>query len=160
MAAKFPPPPQLPKELGALGQQLNRWLIEIQSILNSGGAIDPDQIAGLPALFLQVAAQALQIAANTLNIATNTTNIATNTTNIATNTTNITTLQGQVTTLQGQVTTLQGQVTTLLARNQVLHGNGVPAPGLGINGDLYSDDAGSAGANLYSKRGGAWVAIA
>ena len=37
MVAKFPPPPTLPQQF----QQLNRWLIELQSILNSQGTIDP-----------------------------------------------------------------------------------------------------------------------
>lgn len=129
---KFPPPPQLPKELGALGQQLNRWLIEIQSILNAGGDIDPSSIQGLAALFLQVAAMQIQVNANTANIATNTANIATNTANIA----------------------------TLTARNQVLNGTGVPGVGLGSDGDLYINNTGGAGTRLYSKIAGAWVATA
>lgn len=143
---KFPPPPQLPKELGALGQQLNRWLIELQNILNAGGEIDPSSIDGLVALFAQVAALQIQVNLNTLNIATNTTNIATNTANIATNTANI--------------ATNTANIATLTARNQILNGAGVPGAGLGSNGDLYINNTGGAGTRLYSKIAGAWVATA
>lgn len=135
MTLKIPPPPQLSKEY----QQLNRWLLEIQSILNNSGNIDPGSVAGLPALVLQVAALAAQVAALAVTVATNTANIATNTANIATNTTNI---------------------ATLTSRNQILNGAGVPGAGLGNDGDLYINNSGGAGTNLYGKRGGAWVAFA
>lgn len=142
MTLKIPPPPFLTGQL----QQLNRWLLEIQTILNNSGGIDPGTIPGLPALFLQVAALAVTVAAQTAAIAANTASIATNTADIVT--------------LNGEVATLQGQVTALLARNQILNGAGVPAAGLGNNGDLYINNTGGAGTNLYGKRGGAWVAFA
>lgn len=136
MVAKFPPPPTLPQQF----QQLNRWLIELQSILNSQGLIEPDQVDGLPALFTQVAALATQVAALAAQVATNTANIATNTANIATNTANI---------------------ATLAARNQILNGTGAPGAGLGNNDDMYIDNAGSTpGALLYIKIAGAWVVTA
>ena len=129
MVAKFPPPPTLPQQF----QQLNRWLIELQSILNSQGLIEPDQVDGLPALFTQVAALATQVAALAAQVATNTANIATNTANIA----------------------------TLTARNQILNGTGAPAAGLGNNDDMYIDNAGSTpGALLYIKIAGTWVVTA
>jgi len=135
MVLKIPPPPTLPTQF----QQLNRWLLEIQSILNSQGTIDPDQIAGLVALFAQVANNTANIAANTAAIAASNIVIAANTAAIATNTANI---------------------ATLTARNQILNGAGVPAAGLGNNGDLYINDTGGAGTNLYAKIAGAWVAFA
>jgi len=139
MTLKLPPPPQLPVSFGGFGQQLNRWLLEIQSILNSGGTIDPNNIQGLTALFAQVAVLVTEVAANTANIAANTANIATNTASIAANTAAITALQ---------------------ARNQILNGAGAPIVGLGNNGDLYINNTGGAGTRLYGKIGGAWVAIA
>ena len=142
MVAKFPPPPTLPQQF----QQLNRWLIELQSILNSQGTIDPYSVDGLPALFTQVAALATQVAALarmvtlTAEVATNTTNIATNTANIATNT---------------------ASIVTLTARNQILNGTGAPSAGLGNNDDMYIDNAGSTpGALLYIKIAGSWVVTA
>jgi hypothetical protein len=128
MVLKIPPPPTLPVQF----QQLNRWLLEIQSILNTQGTIDPGNVGGLTALFTQVAT-------NTANIATNTANIATNTANIATNTANI---------------------VTLTARSQINNGSGAPASGLGNNGDLYINNTGSSGTHLYGKIAGAWVALA
>lgn len=139
---KFPPPP----DMGRDNQRLNRWLIEIQSILNNSGDIDPDSIAGLPALYLQVAALAVTVAANTASIAANTASIATNTANIAANT--------------ASIAANTASIATLTARNQVLNGAGVPAAGLGNNGDLYLNNMGGAGTRLYGKIAAAWVVIA
>lgn len=141
MVAKFPPPPTLPQQF----QQLNRWLIELQSILNSQGTIDPDQVAGLPALFTQVAALATQVAALAAEVTTNTANIATNTANIATNSANI--------------ATNTASIVTLTARNQILNGNGAPGV-IGTAGDLYINNTGSAGSYLYGNIAGTWIAFA
>jgi len=135
MVLKIPPPPTL----GVQFQQLNRWLLEIQAILNSQGTIDPSQIDGLPALFTQVANNTASIAANTAAIAINTTEIAANTAAIATNTANI---------------------ATLTARNQILNGAGAPGAGLGNNGDLYINNTGAPATFLYGKIAGAWIAFA
>lgn len=132
---KFPPPPPLSQEY----QQLNRWLIEIQSILNSSGSIDPGSVSGLTALTAQVAALALQVAANAAAIAAANINIAANAAAIA---------------------ALTLRVAALEARNQILNGAGVPAGALGNNGDLYINNTGGAGTNLYAKRGGAWASFA
>jgi hypothetical protein len=139
MALKLPPPPQLPTAFGGFGQQLNRWLLEIQSILNSQGLIEPAEVDGLPALFTQVATNTANIAANTAAIAASNIIIAANTAAIATNTANI---------------------ATLTARNQILNGAGAPSAGLGNNGDLYINDTGGVGTYLYGKIAGAWVAFA
>jgi len=146
MTLKLPPPPQLPVSFGGFGQQLNRWLLEIQSILNSGGTIDPGSVAGLTALFAQVATLATEVATLTTEVATNTTNIAANTASIAANT--------------AAIAANAAAITALQARNQILNGTGVPAVGLGNNGDLYINNTGGAGTRLYGKVGGAWVAIA
>ena len=150
MVAKFPPPPTLPQQF----QQLNRWLIELQSILNSQGLIEPDQVDGLPALFTQVAALATQVAALAAQVATNTANIATNTANIATNTANIATNTANI-------ATNTANIATLAARNQILNGTGAPGAGLGNNDDMYIDNGGSTpGDLLYIKIAGAWVVTA
>jgi hypothetical protein len=146
MALKLPPPPQLPVSFGGFGQQLNRWLLEIQSILNSQGLIDPDEVQGLPALFTQVATLASEVATLTTQVATLTTQVATNTANIATNTVDI------------AINT--ADIVALTARNQILNGSGAPGVGLGSNGDLYINDTGGVGSYLYGKIAGAWVAFA
>ncbi len=146
MVLKIPPPPPLPTSFGGFGQQFNRWLLEIQAILNAQGQIDPSVIAGLPALIAQVAVLVTEVATLTAEVAANTADIATNTANIATNTANIATNTAAITALQ--------------ARNQILNGAGVPGAGLGNNGDLYINNTGGAGTRLYGKIGGAWVAIA
>lgn len=139
---KFPPPPSMTGEF----QQLNRWLIEIQNILNSGGTISPGQVEGLLALIAQVAV--------------NTANIATNTANIATNTANIATLFGAVAAINATILIINGRLTALENRNQILNGGGPPGGATGSDGDLYLNNAGAPGTRLYGKIGGVWVVIA
>jgi hypothetical protein len=149
MTIKFPPPPQLPISFGGFGQRLNRWLIEIQSILDSQGLIDPSNVNGLPALFTQVATLAGEVATLTAEVATNTADIVTNTANIAT--------------LTAEVAANSAAITALQARNQILNGAGVPISALGNNGDMYINNTGGgigANNNLYAKIGGAWSALA
>lgn len=108
--AKVPPPPYLTKD--KQGQVLNRWLLELTSILNGAGDIDPGSVAGLTALVIQVGTLTTQVAA----------------------------LQ-TLTTAQGtSITALNGEVTTLQANAVVRNGAGVPAGGLGNINDWYSDD--------------------
>ena len=146
MTLKLPPPPQLPISFGGFGQQLNRWLLEIQSILNSGGTIDPASVDGLVALIAQVAALAAEVVTLTAEIATLTADVATNTANIATNTANIATNTAAIAALQ--------------ANAVILNGSGPPGIGLGAAGDLYINNTGSAGTNLYANIGGTWTAFA
>lgn len=143
MVAKIPPPPMLTTpEL----QKLNRWLLEIQNILNSGGLIEPSQVDGLPALFSQVVINVTQIAALQVEDANLQAQITQNAADIVT--------------LQGLVAVLQGQVTTLLVRNQVLNGGGSPSGLLGNNGDLYLNNGGGVGSFLYGKISGTWQVLA
>ena len=107
---KFPPPPTLPVAL----QPLNRWLIELQSILNSSGLIDPSSVQSLPATIAQVVA----------------------------NTASIGVLNGEVAANAASIVTLNGEVATLQARNQVLNGTIAPVAGQGVNGDWYADTGG------------------
>lgn len=153
MVLKLPPPPQLPVSFGGFGQQLNRWLLEIQSILNSGGTIDPSNVDGLPALIAQVAVLVTEVATLTAEVAANTANIATLIAEVATNTANIATNTADIATNTAAITALQ-------ARAVVRNGAGVPAAGLGNNGDLYINNTGGAGSFLYGKIAGAWVAFA
>jgi hypothetical protein len=150
---KVPPPPQLPVSFGVFGGQLNRWLLEIQSILDSQGQINQDSVAGLPALAAQVATLVTEIATLTAEVATLTAEVAANTANIATNTANIATNTANIATNTAAIATLQ-------ANAVVRNGTGVPGAGLGNNGDLYINNTGGAGTRLYGKIGGAWVVIA
>lgn len=153
MPLKLPPPPQLPVSFGGFGQQLNRWLLEIQSILNSGGTIDPSNVDGLPALIAQVATLVTEVATLTAEVAANAANIATLTAEVATNTADIATNTANITTNTAAITVLQ-------ARAIVRNGAGAPAVGLGSNGDLYINNTGAPGTFLYGKIAGAWVVFA
>lgn len=147
MPLKLPPPPQLPVSFGNnFGQQLNRWLLEIQSILNSQGLIDPAEVDGLPALFTQVAALAVEVATLVAEVATLTTEVAANTAAITVNTADI------------AINT--ANIATLTARSQTYNGGGAPPATLGNPGDLYINDIGGAGTHLYANIGGTWFAIA
>lgn len=145
MVLKLPPPPQLPVSFGGFGQQLNRWLLEIQSILNSQGTISPGNVDGLPALIIQVAGLVAEIATLTTEVAANTAAIAALTAQVATNTANIATNSAAITALQ--------------ANPIIRNGVGVPGAGLGNDGDLYINNTGGVGTHLYGKVAGAWVAL-
>lgn len=122
MAQKIPPPPML---AGLEWEGFNRWLLELTSILNDGGGIDPSQVAGLDDL----------------------------TDEVDNNTAAIGSIQGQVNALSFQVGTLQlttndlvtrmGSAETAIAalqvRNQVFNGAVAPGGSLGVVGDWYSD---------------------
>ena len=142
---KFPPPPTLPVAL----QPLNRWLIELQSILNSSGLIDPSSVQSLPATIAQVVANTAQAAANTASIVTLNGEVAANTASIVT-------LNGEVAANAASIVTLNGEVATLQARNQVLNGTIAPVAGLGVNGDWYAD---TGGLHIYVKVAGAWTLV-
>jgi hypothetical protein len=135
---KFPPPPTLPVAL----QPLNRWLIELQSILNSSGLIDPSTVQDLPATIAQVA--------------TNVADIATLNGEVAANTASIGILNGEVAANTASIVTLNGEVATLQARNQVLNGIIAPVVGQGVNGDWYAD---TVGLHIYVKVAGAWSLV-
>lgn len=138
--AKIPPP----TGLATTDPVFNRWLLELTSILNGGGGIDPTTIAGLTALVAQVAANTAAIAS----------------------------LSGQVGTLSGQVSALNTAVTSLgtrttaaeaaivvlQARSQVFNGTGDPLVGLGVNGDWYArTDTPNRG--TFVKVAGAWARV-
>ena len=135
---KFPPPPMLTGEL----QILNRWLIELQSILNSNGLIDPSSVQTLPTTIAQVA----------INVA----NIATLNGEVAANTASIGVLNGEVAANTASIGVLNGEVATLQARNQVLNGIIAPVVGQGVNGDWYAD---TVGLHIYVKVAGAWSLV-
>jgi hypothetical protein len=78
MPIKFPPPPFL---TGKQFQTLNRWLLDVQSVLSVSGLIDPTAVDTLPAT----------------------------TTQVATNTASIATINGEVTALNSEVAALQAQ---------------------------------------------------
>lgn len=139
MVAKIPPPPFLTGSL----QQLNRWLLEIQNILNAGGTIDPAQVDGLPAAYAEIAQSAL-------DIATLKTQVAADEASIVVLQGQVATLNGQVATINGQIATINGQIVTLQANGVPLSGNGVPAGALGKVNDWYADVA---GLHIYVKTG-------
>lgn len=153
MPLKLPPPPQLPVSFGGFGQQLNRWLLEIQSILNNQGTISPSSVDGLPALIAQVAVLVTEVATLTAEVAANTANIATLIAEVAANTTDIATNTANIAINAAAIVALQ-------ANAAVRNGAGAPAVGLGNNGDLYINNTGAPGTFLYGKIAGAWVAFA
>lgn len=142
MAQKIPPPPPLTKDF----QQLNRWLLELQSIFNSQGTINPGEVDGLPALTAAVAGLSVTVAGLSITVAANSAAIAANAAAIAA--------------LNTSITIINTAIIALQARNQIRNGTGVPSAGLGGNGDLYINNTGGAGTRLYGKIGGAWVSIA
>lgn len=145
MPIKFPPPPFLTNTSPEY-QRLNRWLLDIQSILNSSGGIDPDQVAGL--------------AATTAQVVTNTGDITTLSGQIAAINTHLTTIDGEITTINGQITALNAAVVALQANPIVRRGTGAPAAGLGSVGDWYGDPAGAAGSRIWIKTAvGTWTAF-
>ena len=160
MTLKLPPPPQLPVSFGGFGQQLNRWLLEIQSILNNQGEIDPSSIAGLVALFAQVATLVAEVAILTTEVAAATAAVATLTAEVATLTTEVAANTAAIAVNTANIATNTTNIGILAARAVVRNGSGVPAAGLGSNGDLYINNTGGAGTHLYGKIGGAWVALA
>lgn len=139
--AKIPPPPPIANQ----DPTFNRWLLELTNILNAGGDIDPNSVAGLPEVIAESAQNTLDIAALQGGQGGQAIQIAN--------------LQSQVTTLTNAIATINGQITTLSARAQVLNGVGVPAAGLGNDNDWYGNRGGAVGARIYIKVAGAWVAF-
>ena len=143
MVQKIPPPPFI---VGADFQPLNRWLIEIQSILSNSGGIDPDQVNGLAAtiaLSIQNAADIVALQAQT-----------------GSNTNDIAAANAQIATINASIATINGQLTTLGARGELLFGAGAPAAGLGKVNDWYGDTAGGVGARVFIKKAvGVWTAF-
>ena len=136
MVQKIPPPPLVTTpEL----QSLNRWLLEIQSILDAAGGIDPAQIPGYDGLAETVAAQGVDI-----------TDLQGSVASIAT----------QLADLTARVTAAESSITSLAARNQVYNGTAAPAGALGVDGDWFYNRSGAAGARLYIKVAGSWSAQA
>lgn len=57
MTQKIPPPPQIASQF----PELNRWFVEIQSILSNNGGIDPDQLNGLEQGFAEIENQIVDL---------------------------------------------------------------------------------------------------
>ncbi len=129
---KMPPPPPVAK----LDPALNRWFLDLQAFINSGGGtIDPSLIPGYDALIAAVNLQTSQINTLLVNTAANTSSIHT---------------------LQLLVAALTTRVTALEARPIVRNGTTAPGAGLGRNGDWYAD---TNNLHIYVKVTGAWVLI-
>ena len=142
MTQKIPPPP--PIASGNLDDfvrslpSFNRWLIELTSILASGGGIDPETIDGYPELQNQVAANTAAI--STLQSTSGGQSFA------------ILLLQAQVGTLTTGLAAANANITALSARGELLFGTGAPAAGLGKVNDWYGDTAGAVGARVWVKK--------
>lgn len=120
MAQRIPPPPPIAGQ-----QQFNRWLLELTSIFNDQGTIDPDQIAELPATIVQVGDNTTSITTLFAQLAITNAHVATNTAAIAAN--------------AAAIAALAVRVTALEARNQVRNGVAAPGAGTGSVGDWYAD---------------------
>lgn len=143
MVQKIPPPPFFS---GPEWQAFNRWLIELTSILSNEGGIDPNQVTGLPALFIEVTG--------------NTSDIAALQTAQGGQATQIAAIQTHLTTIDNEITTINGQITALGARGEILNGVVDPAAGLGKVNDWYANTAGAAGHRIFVKTGVAtWTAF-
>jgi len=137
MVLKIPPPPHLANA----DPELNRWLLELQAILNNQGAISPQSIQGLQETETQVAANTSDIA--TLEGTTGSQGAAINA------------LQTQVNTNTNSITSLNSSVTTLASRNQVWNDIAAPVV-LHANGDWFADTSNK---HIYVQVAGAWVQI-
>lgn len=127
-------------------QQLNRWLLEIQAILNNSGDINPSVVQGLSEVIAQSAANAAAIAVLQGQVGGNTASIAA--------------INAQITAINASIVTINGQITTLSARGELLFGAGAPAAGLGKVNDWYGDTAGAVGARIWIKKAvGVWTAF-
>ncbi len=138
MVQKVPPPPML---TDPQWQAVNRWLLEIQNILNPSGAIDPANVQGLTETEAQVV--------------TNTADIASLEATQGAQGGQIAFLQSQVALNTASIATINGQITTLSARNQVFNGTVAPVT-LHANGDYYVDTSAK---HLYVQVASAWVLI-
>lgn len=137
---KIPPPPPLPDAL----QPLNRWLLELQSILNASGLINADNVENLPQTIIQVGSNTVDITAlqNAVTALQNA----------------LTALAARVTALENALAALTVRVANLEARAQVLNGAGAPAAGFGNVNDWYADV--SATKHIYVKTAAAtWTLI-
>lgn len=117
-------------------QALNRWLLDVQSVLNSSGNIDPTTVEGL----LEIT-QTIEETAGEVTVLSNEVSALTN---------RVSTAEGNITTLTMEVTTLQGNA---VSRN----GSGAPSNALGAVGDWYAD---TSNLHIYVKTGAAaWTKI-
>lgn len=143
MVLKIPPPPQF---TGPQWQSFNRWLLEVTSIFNSQGGIDPSQVTGLQTVIDQVE--------------TNTTNIATLTGGQAGQATQIATLNTEVLAINGEISTIGGEIVTLQGNPVVHSGTADPAGGFGNVRDWFANTAGAAGHRIFIKTAaGTWTAF-
>lgn len=128
--------------VGPQWEGLNRWLLELTSILTAQGEIDPDAVQGLPTVYNQVGDNSVDIQ-TLFGIAS--------------------AQSAAINNLSAIVTDLQTRVTALEARSQVFNGTGAPAAGLGNVGDWYANigpPVGGVGARIYVKTAAAtWSAF-
>lgn len=125
--------------VGPQWEGLNRWLLELTSVLTAQGEIDPDAVQGLPTVYNQVGDSSVDI--QTLFAI-------------------VSAQAATVNALSAQVATFQPQIDTLTARNQVYNGTLAPDNALGVVGDWYGRVGGAAGSRIYIKTGAAtWTAF-
>lgn len=210
MVQKIPPPPPL----GINDQPLNRWLIELQNIINGGGAIDATAVTQPPGTNNTTIATTAFVLANSASSPSTTVPLVdatpgqvgtsthfargdhqhpTDTSRAALASPTFTGTPAAPTPTVGDNTTKLATTAFVLANSgqpgaavplpdtgtgavgvspfysrqdhvhpggAVLNGSGVPAAGLGNNGDLYLNNTGGGGTRLYGKIAGAWVAVA
>lgn len=126
--AKVPPPPPLANN----DPVLNRWLLELTSILNGDGQINATAVPGLEDVQAEI--ETLQGQVNLLS--------------------------SEFAGLNSVIANHESRIQTLEARNQVFSGTAAPGAGVGVDGDWFYNRTGVVGARLYIKVGGAWLAQA
>ncbi len=119
---------------------LNRWLLELTSILSADGNVDPDNINVLPEA-VQANTAAIQSLSN----------------QVAALNTRVTSIEVSLYSLDARMSAAESAIVQLQNLPRVYSGAGAPSGGIGRDGDWYAQTTFPFGVNV--KVGGAWVLV-